>query len=192
MIIAVVNTKGGVGKTTTSIMLASAAVARGYKTYVLDADPQGSASMWADFAKDSDAPLPFDVERVDLKGLLKQRPDFDLLVIDTPPGDATLVQNAIEQADLVIIPSMASAMDLQRVWATLDACAHRMRAVLLTSTQSHTVAHKMALQVLAEADQPVFETVIPARQGLRAEFGQSPKHLWGYDALFEEIEGVMS
>ena len=47
MIISIVNTKGGVGKTTTSMMLARAAFKAGYSARVWDTDPQGSATVWA-------------------------------------------------------------------------------------------------------------------------------------------------
>ena len=47
MIVAVVNIKGGVGKTTTAIALATLAARAGLDTVVLDADEQSSASLWA-------------------------------------------------------------------------------------------------------------------------------------------------
>ncbi|MGV7297636.1 ParA family protein, partial [Mycobacterium kansasii] len=47
MILSLVHTKGGVGKTTTSVFLACAAAAQGREVLLLDADPQGSASSWA-------------------------------------------------------------------------------------------------------------------------------------------------
>ncbi|MFD2848981.1 AAA family ATPase, partial [Dietzia aerolata] len=45
--ITIANAKGGVGKTTTAIYLAAAAVADGYTVEVLDTDPQASALDWA-------------------------------------------------------------------------------------------------------------------------------------------------
>ena len=56
-----VHTKGGVGKTTTVMFLAAAAMQRGIPVRVVDADPQGSASSWADRAAHRGTPLPFDV-----------------------------------------------------------------------------------------------------------------------------------
>ena len=61
MIVAIVNLKGGVGKTTSAIALATAASRQGLEVRVLDADPQGSATMGADLAEEAGEPLPFEV-----------------------------------------------------------------------------------------------------------------------------------
>lgn len=188
MIIAFVNTKGGVGKTTSAVLVGCAASQAGYQVDLWDADPQGSATLWAEMAKENGEELPFPVRVVNAALLSRAQSGGNLVIIDTPPGDAQIVQTAIDKADLVVIPTQASGLDLQRVWPTLNSCEHRMRAVLLTSVDAHTLAHKATLELLAEADQPVFSTTIPKRQGLRAEFGQNPSQLWGYDILWTEIE----
>ncbi|MHC5730941.1 MAG: AAA family ATPase, partial [Nostoc sp.] len=51
-IIAVVNQKGGSGKTTVSMQLAGAIARRSNKVLVVDADPQGTATRWAASALD--------------------------------------------------------------------------------------------------------------------------------------------
>ena len=194
--ISVVNTKGGVGKTTTSMMLAMAAHRAGHDVEVWDADPQGSATLWAMTSEDAGEPLPFEVRAANVAQLRRvessgRTPDADMIIIDTPPGDPAVVQAAIDIADLVVIPTLASGLDIQRVWPTLEASAHRHRAVLLTSAEPRTRAHTAVVDVLAAEGEPLFSTVIPRRQGVRAAFGTAPRELFRYDELLKEIEEVM-
>lgn len=59
MIISTINLKGGVGKTTTAIALATAAVRDGKDVELYDCDPQSSASLWAMMAEEAGDSLPF-------------------------------------------------------------------------------------------------------------------------------------
>ncbi|MBS4730577.1 hypothetical protein MSM1_20390 [Mycobacterium sp. SM1] len=45
-------------------------------------------------------------------------PDQQLTIIDTPPGSARIIQDAIDAADLVLVPCGASPADVQRLWPT--------------------------------------------------------------------------
>lgn len=74
MIVAVVNIKGGVGKTTTAIALATLAARKGHEVVVLDADEQSSASLWAWNAEQNGKPLPFSVESANIATLRRLKP----------------------------------------------------------------------------------------------------------------------
>ena len=118
MIIGVTNIKGGVGKTTSSLAIATAAQRSGLSVTVVDTDPQGSATLWAQAAEDADDPLPFPVvskNQAEIRRMRERRPDRDgeLIVIDTPPNGA-VVDEAIKTADFVVIPTLSSPIDLQQ------------------------------------------------------------------------------
>lgn len=113
---AVANHKGGVGKTTIAMNLAAGLARRG-RCVVLDADPQSSATLWAQAAM----PARFPVAVVPAEGgvdaaLAELRGRHDYIVIDCPPAtDAKQTQAALANAEVLLIPVLPSPMDL---WAT--------------------------------------------------------------------------
>ena len=117
-VIAIVNQKGGTGKTTLSINLASA-FAETYSTLLLDADPQGSALDWADSRSAPQMNLdarelpPGNLSR-ELRSLSQS---YDWIIIDGPPGIGRISAEAVRVADIVLIPSKPSPFD---VWACAD------------------------------------------------------------------------
>lgn len=117
MIIAVLNQKGGVGKTTLSLNLAGHfASAVGKKVLVVDADPQASAQAWSS-AREAE-PL-FPVVGMAKPTLHKDLPgvaaNYDITIIDGSPRVSDLARTAILAADFVLIPVQPSPFD---VWAS--------------------------------------------------------------------------
>lgn len=182
-ILSLVHTKGGVAKTTSAIYLATAAAQRGMDTVLIDADPQGSASEWAVDARPDSLPFPV---------LAASRPlDVDrsreLTIIDTPPGTAQVIQEAIDIADLVVVPTGASPLDVRRVWPTLEITAHRPTAVLLTGIDFRTRLAEEVRALLEAEGVPVVATPIARREAIRRSYGTAPVHLHGYDDVLTEL-----
>lgn len=91
MIISAMNLKGGVGKTTTAMSLATAAEREGKDVEVYDCDPQSSASFWALLADQNDDSLPFPVTSANLAtvrraGIKYRRDPNKWIFIDCPPN----------------------------------------------------------------------------------------------------------
>jgi chromosome partitioning protein len=190
LVISVVHTKGGVAKTTSSLYLAAAAVRRGLTATVYDADPQGSALLWAHHANNAGEPLPFPLHAADAGAIpTVHQAGTDLVVVDTPPGQAHAIDTAIDTADLVLIPTGASPLDLQRVWPTLEVTAHRPTAVILTMVdlRARDTLVGSAREVLDDAGVPVLNTMIGQRQHYRQAFGTSPRDLGAYPDALQEI-----
>lgn len=120
MIIAVVNQKGGAGKTTIAVNLAAALAAEGRRILLVDADPQQTAQDWA--AIRPCAPS-FRVVGLAKPVLHREVPrwvadhDFDAVIIDGAPRNNEVSRSAIEAADLVLIPVQPSGADF---WASRD------------------------------------------------------------------------
>lgn len=177
----IAHTKGGVGKSTTTVFLACAAHVRGIPVRVVDLDRQGTTTAWADAAA-SGGPLPFTVSTA----LLDDDPGV-LTIVDTPPGEAKAIQAAIDAADLVVIPSRATPADLARVYPTVAATAHKPAVVVLTSIRLGTRLLEQARELL-EADGVVTaNTAIPQREAIAAAFGTVPTHYHGYGDLLDEL-----
>jgi len=116
-VIAVLNQKGGAGKTTIATHLARALQLGGANVLLVDSDPQGSARDWAAVREDQPVPVVGidrpTIER-DLKNIAGGK---DFVVIDGAPQAADLAVSAIKAANFILIPVQPSPYD---IWATAD------------------------------------------------------------------------
>lgn len=187
--IALLNSKGGVGKTTATVYLATALARRGLSVEVWDADPQGSATEWLALAAEDDGPAPFGSVAVNAASLRRQRLRTDVVLIDTPPGDASLQNAVLARTDLVIIPTAPSLLDLQRVWATLDALGQTPAVVLLNLVNKQTLTYREARDALT--DTATFDTAIPAREQFKQGAGTIPEKLGAWTNVAHELTTMM-
>lgn len=116
-IIAVLNQKGGAGKTTLSTNLARALQLDGDKVLLIDSDPQGSARDWNAAGNGELLPV-VGLDRATLaKDIQAIQDNQDWLIIDGAPQIAELAVAAIKCADMILIPVQPSPYD---VWACED------------------------------------------------------------------------
>lgn len=116
-VIAILNQKGGAGKTTIAVNLAYALQQDGCKVLLVDADPQGSARDWNEANEGAILPV-VGLDRETLaKDLDAIKQGYDWIVIDGAPQIARLSAAAVKVADLVLIPCQPSPYD---VWAAAD------------------------------------------------------------------------
>jgi chromosome partitioning protein len=124
-LVAVGNLKGGVGKTTLCVSIASALAAHG-PALVVDADEQASAAAWA-----APGALPVEVVALPLVGdgerataawlgrLVELKAGADATLIDLPPSLGAATVAALSLADLLIVPCGPSGLDLRAAERTI-------------------------------------------------------------------------
>lgn len=118
-IVAILNQKGGAGKTTLATHLARAFQRAGDSVLLVDSDPQGSARDWyAAAGEESDSPPVVGVDRsAMLKELGALSGSAEWVIIDGAPQVHDLAAAAVRVADVVLIPVQPSPYD---VWATAE------------------------------------------------------------------------
>lgn len=171
--LAFVNAKGGVGKTTSAVLVACALAAYG-KTALIDEDPQRSATAWHSFAADSGNPLPLVTVGHSLSAPLPT--DVEWVVLDTPPGDEQVIRNALQWADLAVLPTRPGLLELLQLTPLLDLAGSfdTSAAVLLTQTRAGVRETVEAYEGLASRGVALFETQVPLRAATSRLAGRAP------------------
>jgi chromosome partitioning protein len=165
--VVVSNLKGGVGKTTTAVYLAAAAVARGHEPVVLvDADRQASSAEWLEERPVEGVSI---VEAPSERTLARAMGNGGgLTIVDTPPGDERLVQSAVSAADAVVIPTRAGGVEFSRVVVTLEMIPSRTpRGVVICSARFGTNDLEETIAWWRAEKVPVWG-VVPERVGIAA------------------------
>lgn len=174
MIVALLNQKGGVGKTTLALHLAGRWASQGARVLVVDADPQGSALDWSAERAREGLPrlfgvvgLPRDLLHLDLPEVSR---GYDRVVIDGPPRIGVITRSALLAAELVLIPATPSPLD---GWASAEMLRLLGEArvyrpdlparLVLNRCAARTVIARETAADLADHDPPVMSSRIGQR-----------------------------
>ncbi len=115
--IAVINAKGGCGKTTVATGLASALAWEGYNVALADLDPQCSATDWL-AERGEDYP---EIHAVSKASGLKAPAGTDILVVDTPAGVyGAELSKLLNKAQTALMPLLPSPIDMAAAWRFLE------------------------------------------------------------------------
>ena len=170
MIISFINQKGGVGKTTTAINLASSLVRKNHNLVLIDADPQGSAATWHSIEDNQAFEIldhPGELIQADIETL---ETAYDFVIIDAPPAVDDKVKTILKASDLAILPVTPSSLDLWSCKETLNTMDSNPEVplngkvrLLINRKIPGTRVGREVRQALDKFDTPVFETELCQR-----------------------------
>lgn len=185
MILTVSNLKGGSSKTTTAAFIAHALAEQGRKVLVVDADPQGSITRWAEMAEWTIPVRGMASGRLHVPGVGVdlEASGHDVVVIDTPPTDKErgIVESAIRAATHVVVPLAPTSAEVERmpvVREMIDDLAHLGRhssppsaAALFTRTHPQAVATEEYGALLRDQGWTVLRSHVGQLQRFAQAFG---------------------
>lgn len=168
MIVALVNSKGGVGKSTIAVHLAAWWKERGGDVALVDADAQEASSIWLREAVPHvplfRLPTPDDI----LDQAPELRRQYDLVAVDGPAGLSEVTRAILLVADIAILPCGPSVLDLR---AVNDAIRVVKQAQTIRMGHPQAVLVPNKLQIQYRLSRELLETAksldIPSMTGLR-------------------------
>ena len=175
-VIAVINQKGGAGKTTLALNLA-AGLGRRARTAVADADPQRSISQWIAMGENENAlPVSTHIGVDPGAELARLKLHNRYVVVDCPPSvQGAVIEAVLAAADLVLIPVLPSPLDL---WASLEMAALVQQAqkknralqayLILNQVETRNALSRSMQQAVAELGVPLLQACLERRAAYRS------------------------
>ncbi|ABE38688.1 ParA family protein [Rhodopseudomonas pseudopalustris] len=114
--------KGGSGKSTLTAHLAAHVNKASRPCLLIDADPQGSLTLWHKLRGTNEPPLRSATRSVSEIVASAKRDGIEWVFIDTPPNLSAVVEDAIRNATMVIIPARPGVFDVNAVQDTIQTC----------------------------------------------------------------------
>lgn len=181
-IIVTASSKGGAGKSTLTLVLAQALDAMGATVTIIDADPNRPILRWRKGQSGSSVQVVGDVtESSIIKVIREQSAKRQFVMVDLEGTANRLVSRAITQADLVLIPLQASALDsneasravglIQEEEEALEGRTIPFRIIMTrTNPQITTKIEASIYRSLSSAGIPLMSTRLHERQAYKAIF----------------------
>jgi len=165
--------KGGSGKSTLAAHLAAHVNKSTKPTLLVDADPQGSLTLWHKLRGTNEPPIKTAVNSVSGIVAAAKREGFEWVFIDTPPNLSAVVEDSIKNATMVIIPARPGVFDVNAVQETIQTCraARKPYAVVLNGAparrdEAESPIVTIARESLAKFRAPVWGGQITNRADL--------------------------
>jgi chromosome partitioning protein len=193
--------KGGVGKSTLTAHVAAFAHLLGHRCLIVDADPQGSLTLWHSKRANGELPLQSAARGIDRLVGSAQIGGVDWVFIDTAPTTWLVVQEAIRVATMVVIPVRPGFFDIAAVQETVKTARERNKpyAVVINSAPVKREQKEAPSVTLSRAEFdrlsiPVWSGQISQRAALLGSLavGASAGELDGYPNCRSEIAGLWS
>jgi len=200
MIIALVGTKGGVGKSTLTVHLGAEWAARGKRVLIVDADPQGTAITWGEAraANGRDKPTVIPTGDNVRQAVAELAPSFDVVLVDTAGRHGKRLVGALSVADVALLPCQPSGPDIWALQGSLATVREvqelrtELRTAIIVNGETRTKLSQQAREAIAALEVPVLgnlsrRTVIA--EATTAGEGVTEREPRGAAAL--EIRGVL-
>jgi chromosome partitioning protein len=148
-VISLANPKGGAGKSTLSLVLATTLAAQGASVIVLDCDPNRPVLHWSQGESRTPLKVRGDVTEASIIAVIDEcAQSYQFVFIDLEGTASRMVSRALSRSDLVIVPMQASAVD----------AAQAARAINLVQEEEAVLRRPISARILFTRTSPSIKT----------------------------------